>query len=93
MENEKTVYCVTRRQATKSIDIGDFDTPEQARHAMFDHYHVTPKRGTFYYSIMEMKTGTSAGGFRYHSITISGKDRQFYERWTADRLRAASVIA
>jgi hypothetical protein len=47
------VYNVSRFTASKSTNVGDFETIDQAEAAMIEHYKATPKRGKFRYTINE----------------------------------------
>jgi len=74
-----TVYNVTRSTATKSQNVGDYQTIEEATAAMIEHYKNTPKRGNISYQVGQ-DTLEEIGGvvMRYFTINISGKGEQSY---------------
>ena len=42
------VYVVVRYTKTKSVAVGGYDTEDDAKAAMIEHFRRTPKRGNFY---------------------------------------------
>ncbi len=89
MEN-KRVFHVTRSTKTgKTVDIGDFDTVEQAHEAMLKHYRETPKRGQFYYRISEEELKEIDGVvFRSFCLVIAGGNRPYNKRFDSAELKA-----
>ena len=47
------VYVVVRYTKTKSVGVGGYDTEDDAKAAMIEHFRRTPKRGNFYYRITQ----------------------------------------
>ncbi len=47
------VYVVARYTKTKSVAVGGYDTEDDAKAAMIEHFRRTPKRGNFYYRITQ----------------------------------------
>lgn len=47
------VYVVVRYTKTKSVAVGGYDTEDDAKAAMIEHFCRTPKRGSFYYRITQ----------------------------------------
>lgn len=47
------VYIVVRYTKTKSVAVGGYDTEDDAKAAMIEHFRRTPKRGNFYYRITQ----------------------------------------
>ena len=47
------VYVVVRYTKTKSVAVGGYDTEDDAKAAMIEHFRITPKRGNFYYRITQ----------------------------------------
>ena len=47
------VYVVVRYTKTKSVAVGGYDTEDDAKAAMIEHFRRTPKRGNFYYRITQ----------------------------------------
>ena len=47
------VYVVVRYTKTKSVAVGGYDTEDDAKAAMNEHFRRTPKRGNFYYRITQ----------------------------------------
>ena len=47
------VYVVGRYTKTKSVAVGGYDTEDDAKAAMIEHFRRTPKRGNFYYRITQ----------------------------------------
>ncbi len=89
MENKK-VFHVTRSTKTgKTVDVGDFDTVEQAHEAMLKHYKETPKRGKFWYTIGQEEL-EDVGGVVYRKISVIlyGDDRPYRKRFMPDELKA-----
>lgn len=89
MEN-KTIFNVSRSTATgKAVNVGDFDTVEQAQAAMLNHYRETPKRGKFMYRICEEELEEIDGiVFRKICVVLSNNKQSYYKRFTADELKA-----
>ena len=46
-------YIVVRYTKTKSVAVGGYDTEDDAKAAMIEHFRRTPKRGNFYYRITQ----------------------------------------
>lgn len=46
-------YVVVRCNKTKSVGVGGYDTEDDAKAAMIEHFRRTPKRGNFYYRITQ----------------------------------------
>ena len=42
-----------RYTKTKSVAVGGYDTEDDAKAAMIEHFRRTPKRGNFYYRITQ----------------------------------------
>lgn len=64
------VYTVTRYTKTKTVVVGSYDTEAEAKAAMMEHYHKTPKRGNFFYSIRVEKLREIDGVmFRYTDLS------------------------
>lgn len=86
----KMVFHVARSTKTgKTVDVGDFDTVEQAHVAMLEHYKGTPKRGKFWYRITEEEL-MELGGVMYRRFCIvtSKKNRPYIKKFTAEDLKA-----
>ena len=47
------VYVVVRYTKTKSVAVGGYDTEDDAKAAMIEHFRRTPKRGNFCYRITQ----------------------------------------
>ena len=47
------VYVVVRYTKTKSVAVGGYDTEDDAKAAMIEHFRRTPQRGNFYYRITQ----------------------------------------
>ena len=47
MKLVKTVYNVSKRLSTKTIDAGDYDTADQAIAAMLEHYKTNASEAIF----------------------------------------------
>ena len=47
------VYVVVRYTKTKSVAVGGYDTEDDAKAAMIEHFRRTPTRGNFYYRITQ----------------------------------------
>ena len=47
------VYVVVRYTKTKSVAVGGYDTEDDAKAAIIEHFRRTPKRGNFYYRITQ----------------------------------------
>lgn len=87
-----TVYNVRRKNTTKSMSIGDYNTLNEAKAAMLEHYIVTPKRGKFEYIINEEKLYDIDGiKMRMFEISLSGGGA-FYKRYTRSELDAIGGI-
>lgn len=86
----KTVFHVSRSTKTgKTTNVGDFDTVEQAREAMLEHYRKTPKRGQFWYTITQEDLDEIRGiVFRTLCLALSGEDKPYYGRFMADELKS-----
>lgn len=65
-----TVYTVRKHLKTKSVNVGSFDTMDEARAAMIKHFNSTPKRGSFHYFIHEEEL-RDAGGYILRSTDLS----------------------
>ena len=80
---EKRVFHVTRSTKTgKTVNIGDFDTVEQAHEAMLKHYKETPKRGQFFYRISEEELKEINGVmFRSFCMVIANGNRPYNKRF------------
>jgi len=88
MEN-KRVFHVTRSTKTgKMVNVGDFDTVEQAHEAMLKHYKETPKRGQFYYRISEEELKEIDGVvFRNFCLVLSGGNKPYNKRFDSVELK------
>lgn len=86
---ERTVYNVTRSTATgKRVNVGDFETIDAARVAMVDHYHQTPKRGKFSYTIAQQELREIGGILmRVETIVLYGENRPYYHKFTQEELK------
>ncbi len=86
----KRVFHVSRSTKTgKAVNVGDFETVEQAQDAMLEHYKKTPKRGKFQYSISEQELETINGVvFRKFNMILSNGRRTYFKYFTADELKA-----
>ena len=71
MKLVKTVYNVSKRLSTKTIDAGDYDTADQAIAAMLEHYKTNAKRGDFYYKITRENIEEDASGFQCRTISYN----------------------
>lgn len=83
-----TVYNVTRSMATKSQNVGDYQTVEEAIAAMIEHYKNTSKRGNILYRISQ-DTLEEIGGIvmRYFTVSVSGKGEQpYYKKYNRAEL-------
>lgn len=89
MENKKRVFHVARSTKTgRTVDIGDFDTVEQAHEAMLNHYKETPKRGQFYYRISEEELEEIGGVmFRRFCLVIAGGNKPYNKRFASAELK------
>lgn len=85
----KRVFHVTRSTKTgKTVNIGDFDTVEQAHEAMLKHYKETPKRGQFYYRISEEELKEIDGVvFRSFCLVLAGGGRPYNKRFDSAELK------
>jgi hypothetical protein len=64
MNTGKVCYSVTRVTPKGSRiyhPVGDFDTLNDARKAMFTHWQHSAKRGTYHYAIEESEVHISSG--------------------------------
>ncbi len=88
MENKKVFHVSRSTKTGKSVSVGDFDTVEQAKEAMLEHYKKTPKRGKFRYSISEQDLETVNGiVFRKLCMVLSSGSKPFFKYFTADELK------
>ncbi len=88
MENKKVFHVFRSTKTGKTVNVGDFDTVEQAREAMMEHYKKTPKHGKFWYSISEEELKEINGVvFREFCMVLSGGDKPYFKRFTADELK------
>lgn len=83
------VFNVSRIPKTaKAVNIGDFETLEQAEKAMMEHFNSTPKRGEFYYTIREDELKDIGGTImRMFSITLSGGAGSYYKKYFPAELK------
>lgn len=83
-----TTFNLRRKTATKSIDIGDYGTLDEAKASMVNHFNITPKRGNIEYIIREENLEDYDGVImRSFSITLSGGGKStFYKRYTRQEL-------
>lgn len=83
------VFNVRRIPKTaKAVNIGDFETLEQAEKAMIEHFNSTPKRGNFYYSISEDELEDIGGTImRKFSITLSSGAGSYYKKYFPTELK------
>lgn len=86
---ERTVYNVTRSTATgKRVNVGDFETIDAARVAMVDHYHQTPKRGKFSYTIAQQELREIGGILmRVETLVLYGENHPYYHKFTQEELK------
>ena len=83
-----TIYNVRRKSATKSMSIGDYNTLNEAKAAMMEHYTATPKRGKFEYIISEEKLYDFDGiKMRKFEMSVSGGGA-FYKRYARSEIDA-----
>lgn len=76
-------FVVKKLPKTKgSISVGYYDTKQEAKDAMIEHYKNNSKRGKFCYSISEERL-EDCGGYIMHSFT-SG---DYYTRYTQEQLK------
>lgn len=85
----KKVFHVTRSTKTgKSVNIGDFDTVEQALDAMLKHYREAPKRGKFWYRISEEELKEIGGVmYRQFCLVIAGGNRPYNRKFDGKDLK------
>lgn len=79
-----TVYNVARVPKTSSsINVGDFETLQQAEDAMCHHFNTTPKRGSFYYRISQDDI-ENVGGVIMRSFTVrlSNGAGSYYKKYS-----------
>lgn len=83
------VFNVQRVPKTaKSVTVGDFDTLEQAKAAMLEHYKTNPKRGNFFYRISEDELEDVGGTvMRKFTISLAGDDGPYYKRFSMGELK------
>lgn len=86
---DKRVFHVTRSTKTgKTVNVGDFDTVEQAHEAMLKHYKETPKRGQFFYRISEEELKEINGVmFRSFCMVITNGNRPYNKRFDSTELK------
>lgn len=89
MENKRRVFHVVRSTKTgKTVNVGDFDTVEQAHEAMLKHYKETPKRGQFCYRISEEELEEIDGVmFRSFCLVLSGGNKPYNKRFDSAELK------
>lgn len=83
------VFNVQRVHKTaKNVTVGDFDTLEQAKAAMLDHYKTNAKRGNFFYRISEEELEDIGGTvMRRFTISLAGEDGPYYKKFSMDELK------
>lgn len=86
----KMVFHVTRSTKTcGTVNVGDFDTVEQAYAAMLEHYKGTPKRGKFCYRISEEELVELGGVMcRRFCMVTSKENRPYNKKFTGEELKA-----
>lgn len=82
------VFNVYKRFVTaKSVEVGDFETKEEAINAMIEHYKSNAKRGNFAYVISQCELEEINGViFRKTTISLCGTDKKFYHSYTKEEL-------
>jgi len=80
-----TVYNVRRKSATKSMSVGDYNTLNEAKAAMLEHYTTTPKRGKFEYIINEEKL-YDIDGIKMRMFAPLSGGGAFYKCYTRSEL-------
>lgn len=81
-----TVFNLTKHFASKPYEaLGDFETVDQAKEKMLEHFVSSSKRGKYYYSITELGKTTSPDGYSLYTrileLTNDGPrqyDKDFY---------------
>lgn len=85
----KMVFHVTRSTKTgRTVNVGDFDTVEQAHAAMLEHYKGMQKRGKFWYRISEEEL-EEINGIMYRKLcmVISEKNGPYNKKFTGEELK------
>lgn len=89
MESKRVFHVCRSTNTGKTVDVGDFDTVEQAQEAMLKHYKETPKRGKFWYSISEEELKEINGVvFREFGMVLFGDNKPYFKRFMADELKS-----
>ena len=77
------VYVVVRYTKTKSVAVGGYDTEDDAKAAMIEHFRRTPKRGNFYYRITQERL-REIDGIMFREVDSSSPSW----RYTREQLEA-----
>ena len=77
------VYVVVRYTKTKSVAVGGYDTEDDAKAAMIEHFRRTPKRGNFYYRITQERL-REIDGIMFRELNSSSPSW----RYTREQLEA-----
>ena len=89
MGKQKVFHVARATKTGKTVNIGDFDTVEQAHAAMLAHYSATPKRGQFYYRISEEELEEIGGvKLRRFCMVLTGGDKPYNKRFDGAELKA-----
>jgi hypothetical protein len=85
----RIVFNVSRTTKTgKPVNVGDFDTVEEAQAAMLNHYKAAPKRGQFRYRIREEELEEINGiMFRKTCLVIGGDNGPYYKSYAPEELK------
>ena len=82
------VYVVVRYTKTKSVAVGGYDTEDDAKAAMIEHFRRTPKRGNFYYRITQERL-REIDGIMFRELDSSSPSW----RYTREQLEAMVCTA
>lgn len=90
----KVVFNVKRSNTTKITNVGDFETLEEAKKAMVNHFNATPKRGNFEYTIRQEHLEDCNGIIMrvFSTMLLSKKEGDdFYKRYSRAEIEKTSV--
>lgn len=88
-----TVYNVQRVPKTATAtNVGDFQTLEEAKTAMLEHFKKTPKRGSFFYRISEAELEDFDGVImRKFCLVLSVGNGSYYKLFSMEELKALAT--
>ena len=91
MTGKKVFHVMRTTQTGKTVHLGDFDTVDEAKTVMIEHYKQTPKRGKFRYWITEDELEEIGGVMMRKTCLAFGNNGPYRKKFDADELKVLAA--